>query len=223
MTQLEFTFLTVFLMLQSFSWPAPHVSCLAVYSWWAWVLLWQCFLRSSAWPRARLDYSNLPCYRLLLLFLTVPAVKGTLWLSVAHFSVFVSLRRWQQQVCRFLGSLGWTNGHCAEPRHHGIGRCAVCLFFCAMCAPAWISRSFIRPCFWFAFTILAFCTLRHPERITVQTGSAITIKANHTKLDPVKTDTPYMWWQSNHYRDHRAIKCSRESSWWFRLKSFSVD
>lgn len=76
-TQLEFPFLAAFRTLESFSWPAPHVSCLAVYSRWAWVLLWQCFPRSSAWHRAWLDYSNLPCYRLLLLFLIVPAMKAT--------------------------------------------------------------------------------------------------------------------------------------------------
>lgn len=64
-TQLGFTFPTLFLMFKSFSWPAPHISCLAVYSWWVWVLLWQRFLRSSAWRLAQVDYSNLPRYCLL--------------------------------------------------------------------------------------------------------------------------------------------------------------
>lgn len=65
-TQFGFTFLTLFLMFKSFSWPASHISCLAVYSWWVWVLLWQRFLRSSAWHWAHVDYSNLPCYWRLL-------------------------------------------------------------------------------------------------------------------------------------------------------------
>lgn len=63
--QLGFTFLILFLMSKSFSWPAPHISCLAVYSWWVWVLLWQRFLWSSSWHGAQVDYSNRPCYRLL--------------------------------------------------------------------------------------------------------------------------------------------------------------
>lgn len=75
-TQPRFTFLTLFLMFKSFSWPASHISCLAVYSWWVWVLLWQRFLRSSAWHPAQVDYSNLPCYPLLLFSVIVPAMKG---------------------------------------------------------------------------------------------------------------------------------------------------
>lgn len=74
-TQLGFTFLTLFLMFKSFSWPAPHISCLAVYSWWVWVLLWQRFLRSSTWHQAHVDYSNLPCYGLLLCSVIVTATK----------------------------------------------------------------------------------------------------------------------------------------------------
>lgn len=74
-TQLRFTFLTLFLMFKSFSWPPAHISCLAVYSRWVWALLWQRFLRSSAWRWAQVDYSNLPCYRLLLFSVIVTATK----------------------------------------------------------------------------------------------------------------------------------------------------
>lgn len=34
-----FTFLTMCLIFKSFSWPALHIPCLALYRWWAWVLL----------------------------------------------------------------------------------------------------------------------------------------------------------------------------------------
>lgn len=62
--QSGFTFLTLFLMFKSSSWPPPHISCLAVHSWWVWVLLWQRFLWSSAWHPVQVDYSNQPCYGL---------------------------------------------------------------------------------------------------------------------------------------------------------------
>lgn len=85
-TQLRFTFLTLFLMFKSFSWPPPHISCLAVYSWWVWVLLWQRFLRSSAWHPAQVDYSNLPCYQLLLFSAIVTATK-----VAQHGSILLTL------------------------------------------------------------------------------------------------------------------------------------
>lgn len=100
------TFLTVFLMSKSFSWPFPHISCLAVYSWWVWVLLWQRFLTwSSAWSRARVDYCNRPCYGLLLFF---PAV-----VAATEDPQCVCHSTW----CQFTRSLLQGNGSSGESRH----------------------------------------------------------------------------------------------------------
>lgn len=89
-TQLGFTFLTLFLMSKSFSWPAPHISCLAVYSWWVWVLLWQRFLRSSAWRLAQVDYSNLPRYCLRFFRCHSHSYQSSsAWLIISYFCICV--------------------------------------------------------------------------------------------------------------------------------------
>lgn len=89
-TQLGFTFLTLFLMSKSFSWPAPHISCLAVYSWWVWVLLWQRFLRSSAWRLAQVDYSNLPRYCLRFFCCHSHSYQSSsAWLIISYFCICV--------------------------------------------------------------------------------------------------------------------------------------
>ena len=126
-TQLGFTFLTLFLMFKSFSWPAPHISCLAVYSWWVWVLLWQRFLRSSAWHRAQMDYSNLPCYQLLLFSVIVTATKvaqhGLILPLQCLCGLCVLVTAHGEVVCpvyQFISSLVWANGYSREPRRHRV-------------------------------------------------------------------------------------------------------
>lgn len=120
-TQLGFTFLTLFLMFKSSSWPAPHISCLAVHSRWVWALLWQRFLWSSAWHQAQVDYSNRPCYRRLLFSVIVTAIEDPLksssaWLNIGNFRVYVdSVLKTPhgEVVCfvyKFIRSLVYANG-----------------------------------------------------------------------------------------------------------------
>lgn len=129
-TQLRFTFLTSFLMFKSFLWPAPHISCLAVYSWSLWVLLWQRFLWSSAWHWAQVDYSNRPCYWVLLFSIIVTATEDPLkkYLGMAKYWPFECACRLTVLVIahgevvwfvwQFITSLVQANGHSREPRHH---------------------------------------------------------------------------------------------------------
>lgn len=219
-----FTFLTMFLMSKSFSWPFPHISCLAVYSWWVWVLLWQRFLWSSAWSPAQVDYCNRPCYRLLLFSAVVAATEDPLKSS---------------STCRNIDHFTCQCGPSVSVTAHGAVACCVYQFTRVMVPPAspdTAERGCLAICFRkkggnlthhilkkmtdglrlinFLFAMLqSMCAPSWVNRIFInlrlwhladsviqsklQICSALLIETNKTKSDAVKTDVLRIWLQSN--------------------------